>query len=234
MSKKKLITITLMVQFLLGAGITCAQTRTARSRMISSLDRDCVADSIIASTDDLHFAYVVRRGFSMYVIRDRKQDFNYDFIKTDSLAFSPDGRHLAYIISQSTNNWNVVLDGSVLTSMNVLVEIKDKSLVFSPDGSRLAYVARNLSKWFVVVDGKEGPQFDDINEKSLAFSPDGEHLAYIAKNYNKYTVVIDDEKGTEYDYMPDWTHLVWRSSTRLHYLLLDINNDVYVISETVK
>jgi hypothetical protein len=43
------------------------------------------------------------------------------------------------------------------------------SLVVSPDSKRVAYRAKHGGKWLVIVDGKEGKEYDVIS--NLTFSP---------------------------------------------------------------
>ena len=50
---------------------------------------------------------------------------------------------------------------------------------------------------FVVVDGVEGKQYDEI--KSLRFSQDSKRLAYPAKIDDKWVVVVDGVEGKQYD-----------------------------------
>ena len=42
----------------------------------------------------------------------------------------------------------------------------------------VAYVARRGEKFLVVVDGKEGPEYDRIRVSAPSFSPDSRRLAY--------------------------------------------------------
>ena len=66
------------------------------------------------------------------------------------------------------------------------------SLTYSRDGSH-AYAARKGGHWFVVVNGKEGPQFDRV--VMPVFSPDGEYLVYRARKDGKRFVVVADGTG---------------------------------------
>jgi len=44
----------------------------------------------------------------------------------------------------------------------------NRSFVLSADGKRLAYAAKKNGKWFVVVDGQPGPEFDSILRRVFA------------------------------------------------------------------
>ena len=63
----------------------------------------------------------------------------------------------------------------------------------------MAYVAWKGDKLLVVVDGKEGPAYDEIGEGDPIFSPDGKRVAYVAWKGDKQLVVVDGEEGPAYD-----------------------------------
>jgi hypothetical protein len=66
-------------------------------------------------------------------------------------------------------------------------------LVYSDDGSWHAYAARTGNKWFVVVNGAEGPAFDRVVTPS--FNVDGKFLVYRAREDGKRFVVVADTNG---------------------------------------
>jgi hypothetical protein len=41
-------------------------------------------------------------------------------------------------------------------------DIGEETLLFSPDGNQLVYTAKRSGQWFVVVDGKESPGYEEI------------------------------------------------------------------------
>ena len=55
--------------------------------------------------------------------------------------------------------------------------------LYSKDGHHYVYAARKGEKWFVVVNGKEGPAFDRV--VLPVFSPDGKRLVYRARKDGK-------------------------------------------------
>ena len=69
------------------------------------------------------------------------------------------------------------------------------SFTESPDSKQVAYTARVGKKQFVVVDGKEGKQYDKIGEGTPIFSPDSKRVAYAAKVGKKCFVVVDGKEG---------------------------------------
>ncbi len=68
-----------------------------------------------------------------------------------------------------------------------------ETLTSSSDGSHLAYVAQRKDRWFLVVDGKEGPSFD--RAVAPRFTPDGRFLVYRARQDGKRFVVVADTTG---------------------------------------
>ena len=63
----------------------------------------------------------------------------------------------------------------------------------------VAYSARVGNRWFVVVDGKEQKQYDEILAGTLAFSHDSRRVAYTGEVGSKRMVVVDGEEGKAYD-----------------------------------
>ncbi len=116
--------------------------------------------------------------------------------------------------------------------------------IFSPDSQRVAYVAGAGGKWVVVVDGKEGKQYDRIglDSHSLIFSPDSRRVAYIAKVgdtwFNNWFVVADGTEGKRYDSLIGrlaWEpepagRIIFDSPDSLHYLAKK-GNGIYLVGE---
>ena len=230
MNKIIFFSIFVIAQFFQAAN--CENVRVVRTQKISSFENNFIVETIVKSTDNLHFAYIVKYDGHMYLVHDSEKYLNYNNIKTDSLVFSPDGKRLAYIVNESSNVYFVAINGVRQYGKN-LADIKSKSLIFSPDSQHLMFIGKDFERWFVVVDNKEGQQFDEIFENSFVFSPDSRHIAYLAKYFDKIYVVIDDNRGDGYEYFPPWSTLSWSSPTTLRYLLLDIHNDIYNIKETL-
>jgi hypothetical protein len=94
-------------------------------------------------------------------------------------------------------------------------QVRGNSVVFSADKKTMAYVAGDGNKNFVVVDGAEGPAFDDIYD--LRFSPVGSRLAYGARRGLEHFVVEGDSEHGPYEniqrgslvFRPDGNDLAW-------------------------
>ncbi len=120
------------------------------------------------------------------------------FIK-GSLAISPDGTRLAYIIKKDNNKRAVIIDGVENSPYDSIVT---KAPVFSPDGKRVAYIAgltvgnghSGQNEYFIVLDGVQGKHYADI-WPTIMFSPDSKHVVYIA---NRSILVEDGVEGKAY------------------------------------
>jgi Tol biopolymer transport system component len=77
--------------------------------------------------------------------------------------------------------------------------MKRNDFRISPDLKRLAYFNWSWGKQSVVVDGRQGKEYDDIGYGALTFSPDSKRVAYIAGSANKRFVVVDGQEGKHYD-----------------------------------
>ncbi len=127
----------------------------------------------------------------------------------NTLAISPDNRHLAYVLSRDFKRM-VVLDG---------VEGKPYDYpppgmpgsgpgvfyhpVFSPDGQHLAYVAYQNNEAFVVSDGLEGRRYPNI-QISPVFSPDSRRMVYAGSSQLGVQVVVSTD-GKEFAYIHQGT-----------------------------
>ena len=91
--------------------------------------------------------------------------------------------------------------------------------VFSPDSSRYAYHAEDGEVEFVVLDGENQAEYQDVELHSLAFSPDSRHFAYIARDENyDHVIVLDGVEGEG----KDWIH---------RYMFSPDSQDVFYVSE---
>ena len=70
--------------------------------------------------------------------------------------------------------------------------------VVSPRGAHLATVMQKGSRFVVVLDGVEGPKFDDVlsleGGPKVVFSPDGTRNAYVGRSGQEFVVVVDGKE----------------------------------------
>jgi hypothetical protein len=64
----------------------------------------------------------------------------------------------------------------------------------SPDNKHVAYAAEADKRIFVVVDDKDGNQYDGIGQDDPIFSPDSKRVAYAAGKADKCFIVVDVKK----------------------------------------
>ena len=76
--------------------------------------------------------------------------------------------------------------------------------------------AQNANRWFVVLDGAVGREYDAIG-KGPIFSPNGKRVAYSAQRGAKWSVVVDGVPGGEYDGIGEGTPIFSPDSKRVAY-----------------
>ncbi len=120
----------------------------------------------------------------------------FSHIDANSMAFSPDGKRFGFI-GRRDGKWRAVIDGVETDEEHVDVApfLHGPTIHFSPDSKRVAYAALRSGneqtplsvrfRWFVVVDGKKGAEYDRIgiggwSYDTIAFSPDSKRLAFVA------------------------------------------------------
>ena len=177
----------------------------------------------VLSPDGNRLAYAIRTETGIAVVVDGKAGPWYDDVC--QLRFSPDSQHIAYIgvmgRQPADRNYILVVDAEG----GPRYEDMDWSMpmVFSPEGSRVACRAKKSGKWLVLVNGQEGPLYDEIRFEHPVFSPDGKRLAYAARNGKEWFMVVDGQEGPPYDeigydmpvFSPDGKHVAYGALKRL-------------------
>lgn len=114
-----------------------------------------------------------------------------------------------------------------------------RRVVMSDDGEHLAIVTPKGSREIVMIDGVEGPVFDEIPERfhwtgypgsrgPIVFSPTGGRSAYVGRRAGDFIAVVDGKeavtlstpetlKGLGYYDMAGWTFLFNQDGSRLVY-----------------
>jgi len=141
-------------------------------------------------------------------------------------VFSPNLRRVAYTACSSLSRGPdyVVVDGK---KGKMYDEVG--CIVFSPDSSRLAYAASKGDEYFVVLDGVEGPHYDD-DILEIVFSPDSKRLAYQSARSYKDVLILDGQEVSVHDWLscgdmvfsPDSRHFAYSAKDNgKHALFLD-------------
>jgi hypothetical protein len=77
-----------------------------------------------------------------------------------------------------------------------------EGLAYSEDGRLHAYAARRGDRWFVVVNGHEGPSFDRVVTPIV--SPDAKRVVYRAREDAERFVVVADARGRTLRRLPSY------------------------------
>ena len=161
------------------------------------------------------------------------------------MTFSSDSKHLAFVAQShmTKGGWElpieqVVIDGvaghKYATIKTAFLEPREDAsrvqLEFAKDGAHIIYIAIKLplnpflpadvqvkTNPVVVIDGKEGPEFERLS--NLVLSPDGRRAVYVGGNQENgrlnYHVVENGQPGPGYDgiskvlFSPDSKKLIY-------------------------
>ncbi len=96
----------------------------------------------------------------------------------ESLTFSPDGRHTAYVKPNGTS-YLLIEDGkTVATASNWIFNV-----TFSPNSRHFAYVESNTGRGCTLFEDGNAVASGAFTYNSLTFSPDSSHLAYVVDQH---------------------------------------------------
>jgi Tol biopolymer transport system component len=183
------------------AGASATQTLVTREVVLSSRPAKWVRFEgwITPSEDCRHVAFREQVEGKWRIVRDGTPGHDYD--EAFNQSFSPDSEHLAYVARKGSARC-VVMDGVEGKLFSAIDEPTEDQwpFVFSPDSAHLAYVAVIAKgKESVVVDGVQGPVFDEILLHSFSFSANSRHFAYAARRGGRGIVVKDGKEVLEAD-----------------------------------
>ena len=155
------------------------------------------------SPDSKNVAYIAVRGGKGVVVIDGREGAEHGKIAADSLRFSPDGKALAYVVTEEargkTESFVVASDKPGKRYDAVLAP----TLAFSPDGSQVAFAARRGEAIFVAVSGKELGPYHGVALRPVVFSATGRRFAFTAKRIEgrveRWFVVSDGVEGKAYE-----------------------------------
>lgn len=152
----------------------------------------------VFSPDSSRFVYAAGKDNKQYMVVDGRAGKMYDKVGTP--VFSPDGRHLAYPAGIKNEGLDkekqlIVLDGKESKKYDGV-----NRPIFSKDSKHIAYSVMKGPKRMVVVDGKEGLEFEmEPAIDTFTFGPNDSRIAYVVLKGHKGVVVVDHQEGPEYD-----------------------------------
>jgi len=123
-------------------------------------------------------------------------------IVPESIAIDPGGnRFAAIVVNPQTQKRTVMVDCKTLPGEYDMVA--KGTPIFSLNGQRIALVASRRGKCFVVIDGKEGRNYDIDGDRwpiaDLVFSPTGRYVAYKTRKQGKNYLVVNETEFGPYD-----------------------------------
>ena len=142
-----------------------------------ALEAEPVPNGIFGpDADGITYAQVID-GSEQVVERGKKHKI-YDFIERDTLVMTRDGNRIGYIAARGGKRLPQQKLGPPLYSM--YARLHDKA------------------KRFVVVDGREGPEYEFAY--GLTFSPDGKRYSYAGFRGDEVFVITDGVEGPRHHY----------------------------------
>jgi len=194
------------------AGATLSADRTRLAAVVASEGRQRILtvefdrldqarrgkayDEILApefARDGVSLAYfATRAGQRLLVVNGQEVPLAPSEDVVGASAVTPGGKGFGALVKT---------DGSAVTLRQYFVEggraeasyDEAEGLSYGQGGQLHWYAARKGERWFVVVNGKEGPAFDRVVSPTL--SPDGKHLVYRARALGRRFVVVADTQG---------------------------------------
>jgi Tol biopolymer transport system component len=133
-----------------------------------------------------------------FVVLNDKELKSYDAIVAETIRFSPDGKRLAYVATDSTvqkGRGFYVIDDQRTPTYDQLIA---GTFMFSPDSKRYAYQCVKGNAKVVVNGIDESNAFEDVREAE--FSADSASLAYLARRQGRWLAVVNNtEQNQTYD-----------------------------------
>jgi hypothetical protein len=167
---------------------------------------------IVWSPDGKQIAYSATEHRLWTVVRNSTRGNYYDAILQGSIAFSPDGTRLGYVVQDG--RWiRAVVDEKPGPKFEGIGH-----LAFSADSRHHGYVARREGVAYVVVNGQSSSGYDAIAD--LVMAPKGFRWAILARENGRWHVVSFDDKGPAFDaiaspvFSPDGRRMAYAAKRR--------------------
>lgn len=154
-------------------------------------------------------AFTSYRSGKPWIFLQRLSGAPVPLVKTDQMAtgiaFSPDGRRIAYALSsgESTQIWVANSDGSGAKQITHTPYFINTSPTWSPDGKRIAYVSTQGGSPQIYVIGADGSgvrrlTFQGNYNQTPDWSPRGDLIAFTARDerlaFDLFTVNVETGK----------------------------------------
>lgn len=159
------------------------------------------------------------------------------YVRAYNWRFSPDGKFLTYVGDRLSAGDAIPTVNVVDTRTGARREYRQAIIAkLSAENKRIANGVYDGSRQRIILDGAEGPAFDEIgvqDDRMLGyarqpiFSADGAHIAYIARNGRDRFVVVDGHKGLSFDDIL-WYTLRFSSSGE-HFAFVGVRNNKQIL-----
>jgi hypothetical protein len=167
---------------------------------------------LVFSDDSQHLAYVARRGGRNLFVVDGQESTGPSDLNPRNLfhriKFTSDCQSVFSLASNSqTKTFLFIKDGREVQLDRFTTEKEDSA------GVGTVFLARKGPNQFVIVDGREGPEYDKI--ASITFSPDKKRMAYLAQKGAAYFAVVDGRESHGHtnisfiSFSPDGKHVAY-------------------------
>jgi len=169
-------------------------------------------------------AYLASEGAEEFAVLDGKPGPRHPKGSVSDLRLSADGKRVGYAL-RTEGGRAIVVDGKASAAYAWVGPV-----TFAPVGARWLCGVKKGTKAVVVVDGVEGPEFDDLGAPGPLFSPDGTRTAYAAMRAGSFLVVADGVEGKAYKrigseslvFSPDGKRLAyWASDGKKPFFVVD-------------
>jgi hypothetical protein len=159
---------------------------------------------ISLSRDGTSVAFIAGKSGKLYLVLNKRE-----YLLPDNLAIagdpilSDDGAAASVVLEslngKASSSYLLYQTGLRFDDNKRFDGIRE--MVYSTTGT-LAYVAKQGERYFTVINGKPGPEFDAV--VAPMFTPDGRKLVYRARDGARRLVVIANTDGTEHRRMPSY------------------------------
>ena len=154
-------------------------------------------------TNDKRFMYVAYIEGKAHLIVDG--EIGQSFIGIENPLFSPDSSKVVYWALKNEMNYCFIMNGKEVLTYDRMSDAKNrisritKYTKLSHDGKNYAYVIVDSKKFYVVINGERGSEYDSIDFEGLTFAPDSDKIIYIAERNGKRFVIIDHKEIDSHD-----------------------------------
>lgn len=212
---------------ILATPIVMSNTTNRIFAAVKEGDRQRVIDFVVSKPDEVHtsglytavgdmsvgidgksVAFIAVKGNSRYLVANGKETrLPLDMLIVAPPVLRPDLKGAGVILTSNDrhNKRSIFFQTMQSDGSNTKQYEQMKELVYGMDSKgsvSSAFTVKKGEKWLVVLNGKEGPDFDMV--VTPMFSPDGSKLVYRARRGDKRLVVITDVAGNTARYMAEY------------------------------